>query len=56
MQSLTKNFLADKHLKKERRLICEKCDFNILNLCKKCGCIIPAKTKLLNSKCPLEKW
>jgi len=56
MQSLMKSFLTSKEKKRERRLICEKCEFNVMNLCKKCGCIIPAKTKLEKSECPIGKW
>ncbi|HUB92166.1 MAG TPA: hypothetical protein VMA74_20750 [Dyella sp.] len=25
-------------------------------ICKKCGCFLIAKTKLLDSHCPLNKW
>lgn len=44
---------ADKRLS-----ICEECpDFiKLTKQCKQCGCIMPAKVKLLASTCPLGKW
>ncbi len=43
---------------KERYNICKSCDmFNKLTkTCKECGCFMPAKTKLKNNLCPLNKW
>ncbi len=42
----------------ERYNICKSCDrFNKLTkICKECGCFMPAKTKLKNNFCPLNKW
>lgn len=43
----------------ERRMeICRNCEFfiSMTQQCKKCGCIMPAKTKLPNSECPEHKW
>jgi len=34
--------------------ICAKCDKNINNFCKDCGCWIPAKARSLDEKC--DKW
>lgn len=43
----------------QRRLeICKKCP-NLIQLttqCTKCGCYMPAKTKLEAAKCPESKW
>lgn len=48
----------------ERRLsICIKCPENStpneiqkLSTCKKCGCVLGAKSFSKNSKCPIGKW
>ena len=49
--------IADKEEYSRRLSICEKCDRkNIINICKECGCIVIAKAKLIDSKCPLDKW
>lgn len=42
----------------ERYSICKGCEFynELLRSCKKCGCFLPAKTKLKNSNCPIGKW
>lgn len=53
----SKRFITvDKETRRERLLVCESCEHNKFNLCKKCGCIIPAKTKLKHSSCPIGKW
>ena len=41
-----------------RRATCKTCEVRntTLNTCTICSCYIPAKTKLLNSSCPMEKW
>lgn len=51
------NFIKLKNYKlySKRMEICTICEFNNNGVCKKCGCILKAKTKS-NSKCPLEKW
>ncbi len=41
--------------------ICYKCPYKknikgIGYICKKCGCILKAKTTIINEKCPLNKW
>ena len=57
-----KNELASHFIKAEisdeRIAICNSCDeYNkTINICKKCGCFMPAKTKLARAKCPLGKW
>ena len=43
----------------EQRLdICKACTFFIktTSQCKKCGCLMTAKTKLPNAECPIGKW
>lgn len=44
---------------REKRLnICKECIhyINATTQCKKCGCIMPLKTKLPNAECPIGKW
>ncbi len=45
-------------LQKERMAICRSCEFfiELTNQCKKCGCIMDAKTRLPNASCPEHKW
>jgi hypothetical protein len=42
----------------ERFEICKGCEFFIKGTtqCKKCGCVMLAKTKLPNAECPIGKW
>jgi hypothetical protein len=40
----------------QRMEICKTCPFLTAGLCKKCGCIMSAKTKLPHAKCPIGKW
>jgi len=47
----------DKEIEKiayARIAICADCDCNIKNLCKDCGCWIPAKARSPDEKC--NKW
>lgn len=45
-----------------RMRICRDCKvdgkdcLNPSHKCCKCGCNMPAKTRVLNAKCPLAKW
>ena len=43
---------------KARYDICKQCPelLKITKQCKKCGCIMPAKTRLAAAECPLHKW
>ena len=45
-------------LPEERMAICKTCDFfiNKTTTCKKCGCFMILKTKILSSQCPIGKW
>lgn len=48
---------ASEEEKDRRYSICEDCPhLTITKQCTKCGCIMPAKTKLLHATCPLGKW
>lgn len=42
----------------ERMEICRNCEFfiKLSGQCKKCGCIMDAKTRLPNAECPEHKW
>lgn len=42
---------------KQRMSICESCEeLTEMKTCKKCNCLMPAKTKFLYAGCPIEKW
>lgn len=49
---------STKQLQEERLAICVECPFfNKATVgCKKCGCFLRMKTKLLNAVCPVGKW
>jgi hypothetical protein len=42
----------------ERMKICEACEYynKIIMSCSQCKCIMPLKTKLRSSICPIGKW
>lgn len=40
----------------KRAAICADCSENIVNVCYKCGCYIPAKTWSPDEECPEGKW
>jgi len=42
----------------KRANICDACDLRhgFLPICTECGCVIPAKIRLENQKCPIGKW
>lgn len=42
----------------ERFSICKQCPefISATGQCKKCGCLMYAKTRLPNASCPLGKW
>jgi len=41
---------------KARVSICGDCEFNVRSRCSKCGCPLIAKTRSMQSHCPLKKW
>ena len=45
-----------KKLAEARANICATCPENKSNICNKCGCYLPAKTKSPQATCPIEKW
>lgn len=49
---------SEQELVDYRMSICENCPefIQLSKQCKKCGCFMPLKTKLKESKCPLGKW
>jgi hypothetical protein len=40
----------------ERRSFCDPCEHNKMGICKRCGCIIAAKTRFKGQKCPIGLW
>lgn len=46
------------NVSKARLEVCKSCEFlsQLTQTCKKCGCIMPLKTKLPNAECPVGKW
>lgn len=49
---------ASAEVAEERYSICKQCPelIKLTKQCKKCGCFMSAKTKLLEAVCPLGKW
>ena len=41
---------------KARASICGQCEHNVKSRCMKCGCPLIAKTRSMQSHCPLKKW
>jgi len=43
---------------KERFAICKSCEHltPVVNICKQCGCFMPAKTAIAPAQCPIGKW
>jgi hypothetical protein len=48
----------DLEIADKRMSICSSCPeiIKLTSQCKKCGCFMPAKTKLEAAKCPIGKW
>ena len=57
-QIVKKPGIADENVINERRNICSECDYldKERNRCKKCGCMLRAKTAFKGTKCPIGKW
>lgn len=51
-------YLDDMSIADNRFDICKSCPelINLTKQCKKCGCVMPLKTKLQGATCPLGKW
>ena len=41
---------------KARASICADCEYNVKSRCKKCRSPLIAKTRSMQSHCPLKKW
>jgi hypothetical protein len=50
--------LASSQKASQRMEICKACPSykSLLYMCSECGCIMPAKTRINSSECPLGKW
>jgi len=50
--------LASSEKASQRMATCKACPsyVSILSMCSECGCLLPAKTKINISVCPLGKW
>lgn len=50
--------LASNEKAAQRMDICKECPSykSLMFMCSECGCIMPAKTRINNSVCPLGKW
>ena len=55
---LDKSNHTDEETSNARYAICLECPelIELTKQCKKCGCFMVAKTKLINAKCPIGKW
>jgi hypothetical protein len=51
-------YVKDSSISDSRFQICKSCPelIKLTSQCKKCGCFMAAKTKLIGAACPLEKW
>ena len=49
---------VDESVKQERLAICNSCDMFVekIQMCKECGCYMPAKAMFASISCPISKW
>jgi hypothetical protein len=47
---------VDEDTHKQRLSLCDSCEHNKFNVCKKCGCLIKLKTQWAGASCPIKKW
>lgn len=40
----------------QRLAICRNCENYVAMICKKCGCFMPAKSRLKSAECPIQLW
>lgn len=40
----------------DRLAHCEPCEHNKMGICKRCGCIVKAKVRFANQRCPIGLW
>ena len=50
------SLIARKDTVEERLAHCDSCEHNKMGICKRCGCIIQAKTRLAGQRCPIGLW
>jgi hypothetical protein len=57
-ESLMNMVKVSSTIREERLSICRECpEFQSkLEICRSCGCYIPAKTWIKQTSCPLKKW
>jgi len=50
--------LAEPEVQQKRIDICNSCEVQnkATKVCTACGCFLPAKTRLLQSTCPMDLW
>ncbi len=52
-----RELVVSKEVRNQRLEICETCEYlNSIKFCKLCKCLMPAKTWLKISSCPVKKW
>lgn len=49
---------APEHVAVNRMTVCKGCEHfqKLMQVCLKCGCYLPGKTKFSKSSCPVGKW
>lgn len=57
---LFKLFKIAPKLSEKRLDICNNCEYRknspLGDICEKCGCVLDAKTRLIDEHCDLDKW
>lgn len=48
--------LKDEVQLNNRKMLCHNCEYLKVEVCIKCGCIMPLKWKLELASCPVGKW
>lgn len=52
ISTLSKNDLVSDELYQNRIEKCKNCDFLISGMCRKCGCYVEVRARLINKGCP----
>ena len=57
-QSTKSSLLVEEKVRQERYEICKVCEYYTwqIKICQKCGCWLPAKTRVKSFSCPINKW
>jgi len=57
-EETAKQFFSEDSIKEYRMSICKQCEhyIELTSGCAKCGCFLPAKTKIAGTSCPIGKW